>query len=90
MQALPAPGESLCIIEMGGTSGTEPGEQATTGGLFLSIGLAVSVKDFFFLLVQHIPSLNCSRNYIEKPKSNRFETILLTLNVFFIPNVCFI
>ena len=42
MQALPAPGESLCIIEMGGSGATEHGEQATTGGLFLSIGLAVS------------------------------------------------
>ena len=41
MQALPAPGESLCIIEMGGSGATEHGEQATTGGLFLSIGLAV-------------------------------------------------
>uniref|UniRef100_A0A7M5U5X2 Splicing factor 3B subunit 3 n=1 Tax=Clytia hemisphaerica TaxID=252671 RepID=A0A7M5U5X2_9CNID len=43
MQALPAPGESLCIIEMGGSGATEHGEQATTGGLFLSIGLANGV-----------------------------------------------
>ena len=50
MQALPAPGESLCIIEMGGSGATEHGEQATTGGLFLSIGLAVSTFVLMSLL----------------------------------------
>lgn len=45
MQALPAAGESLCIIEMGG-GGTEANEQGagTGGGLFLSIGLSVSLS----------------------------------------------
>ncbi len=36
MQALPAPPESLCIVEMGG--GGE-GEMVSVGGLFLNIGL---------------------------------------------------
>lgn len=43
MQALPAAGESLCIIEMGGA---ETGDKSTTGnvgGHFLNIGLSVSV-----------------------------------------------
>ncbi|XP_072013068.1 splicing factor 3B subunit 3-like [Amphiura filiformis] len=38
MQALPAPAESLCIVEMGGSEG-EAGEKPVTGGLFLNIGL---------------------------------------------------
>lgn len=38
MQALPAGAESLCIVEMGGTMGAE-GAMASTGGLFLNIGL---------------------------------------------------
>ena len=45
MQALPASGESLCIIEMGG--GESAGEKGTTGnvgGLFLNIGLSVCKK----------------------------------------------
>ena len=40
MQALPAPAESLCIVEMGGSEGEE-GEKRTRGGLFLNIGLQV-------------------------------------------------
>ncbi|XP_071784938.1 splicing factor 3B subunit 3-like [Asterias amurensis] len=39
MQALPAPSESLCIVEMGGTEATETGERGMAGGLFLNIGL---------------------------------------------------
>ncbi|XP_067652800.1 splicing factor 3B subunit 3 [Haliotis asinina] len=40
MQALPAPPESLCIIEMGGTEAKEEtGEAGTVGGLYLNIGL---------------------------------------------------
>lgn len=40
MQALPAPAEALCIIEMGGTEAREEtGERGTAGGLFLNIGL---------------------------------------------------
>ncbi|XP_071823754.1 splicing factor 3B subunit 3-like [Apostichopus japonicus] len=42
MQALPAPAESLCIVEMGSGSDTreERGEdRGTSGGLFLNIGL---------------------------------------------------
>lgn len=40
MQALPAPPESLCIIEMGGSEANEAtGETGTMGGLFLNIGL---------------------------------------------------
>ena len=42
MQALPAPSESLCIVEMGGTEATETGERGMAGGLFLNIGLHVS------------------------------------------------
>lgn len=45
MQALPAAGQSLCIVEMGG--GAEAGDKGTTGnvgGLFLNIGLAVSKR----------------------------------------------
>lgn len=42
MQALPAPPESLCIIEMGGTEAKEEtGETATAGGIYLNIGLQV-------------------------------------------------
>ena len=45
MQALPEPSESLCIVEMGGTEAKEEtGEPGTVGGLFLNIGLQVSVK----------------------------------------------
>ncbi|XP_055891647.1 splicing factor 3B subunit 3-like [Biomphalaria glabrata] len=40
MQAFPAPPESLCIIEMGGSEAKEEtGETATTGGIYLNIGL---------------------------------------------------
>ncbi|KAL3859524.1 hypothetical protein ACJMK2_009740 [Sinanodonta woodiana] len=40
MQALPAPPESLCIIEMGGAEAKEEtGEPGSVGGLFLNIGL---------------------------------------------------
>ncbi|XP_063951441.1 splicing factor 3B subunit 3-like [Lytechinus pictus] len=40
MQALPAPAEALCIIEMGGTEAREDtGERGSSGGLFLNIGL---------------------------------------------------
>ncbi|XP_022082283.1 splicing factor 3B subunit 3-like [Acanthaster planci] len=39
MQALPAPAESLCVVEMGGTEATESGERGMSGGLFLNIGL---------------------------------------------------
>ncbi|XP_041377174.1 splicing factor 3B subunit 3-like [Gigantopelta aegis] len=40
MQALPAPPESLCIIEMGGSeSKEETGEPGSQGGLYLNIGL---------------------------------------------------
>ncbi|XP_030832053.1 splicing factor 3B subunit 3 [Strongylocentrotus purpuratus] len=40
MQALPAPAEALCIIEMGGTEAREEtGERGSSGGLFLNIGL---------------------------------------------------
>ncbi|XP_064640228.1 splicing factor 3B subunit 3 [Lineus longissimus] len=40
MQALPAPPEALCIVEMGGTEAKEEtGEAGTIGGLFLNIGL---------------------------------------------------
>ncbi|KAK7114295.1 hypothetical protein V1264_000378 [Littorina saxatilis] len=40
MQALPAPSESLCIVEMGGTEAKEEtGETGTVGGLYLNIGL---------------------------------------------------
>ncbi|KAG1692941.1 Splicing factor 3B subunit 3 [Nymphon striatum] len=41
MQALPAPAESLCIVEMGGSEGGEsaPGEVAGLGMLYLNIGL---------------------------------------------------
>ena len=35
MQALPAPAESLCVVEMGGGEG----ERGRAAGLFLSIGL---------------------------------------------------
>ena len=42
MQALPAPAEALCIVEMGGVEATEGGERGMTGGLFLNIGLHVS------------------------------------------------
>lgn len=42
MQALPAPPESLCIIEMGGSEAKEEtGEAGTVGGLYLNIGLQV-------------------------------------------------
>ncbi|XP_065676216.1 splicing factor 3B subunit 3 isoform X2 [Hydra vulgaris] len=43
MQALPAAGESLCIIEMGGTEVGEKGTAGNAGGLFLNIGLANGV-----------------------------------------------
>ncbi len=43
MQALPAPAESLCIVEMGGSEG-EAGEKPVSGGLFLNIGLQVCIK----------------------------------------------
>jgi splicing factor 3B subunit 3 len=40
MQALPAPPEALCIVEMGGAEAKEEtGEAGTIGGLFLNIGL---------------------------------------------------
>ncbi|PVD21138.1 hypothetical protein C0Q70_19304 [Pomacea canaliculata] len=40
MQALPAPSESLCIVEMGGTEAKEEtGEAGMQGGLYLNIGL---------------------------------------------------
>ncbi|XP_071959177.1 splicing factor 3B subunit 3-like isoform X1 [Antedon mediterranea] len=40
MQALPAPAEALCIVEMGGTEAREEsGETGTRGGLYLNIGL---------------------------------------------------
>ncbi|XP_071488898.1 splicing factor 3B subunit 3-like [Diadema antillarum] len=40
MQALPAPAEALCIIEMGGAEAREDtGERGSSGGLFLNIGL---------------------------------------------------
>lgn len=41
LQALPAPAESLCIVEMGGSEGGEatPGEVAGLGMLYLNIGL---------------------------------------------------
>ncbi|KAL5021527.1 hypothetical protein ScPMuIL_000682 [Solemya velum] len=40
MQALPAPSESLCIVEMGSAEAKEEtGEPGTVGGLFLNIGL---------------------------------------------------
>ena len=40
MQALPAPSESLCIVEMGGTEAKEEtGETGSTGGMYLNIGL---------------------------------------------------
>ena len=44
MQALPAPSESLCIIEMGGASDSADGETGNIGigGLFLNIGLQVN------------------------------------------------
>lgn len=38
MQALPAPPESLCIVEMGGSGEGERG-MGSMGGLFLNIGL---------------------------------------------------
>ena len=42
MQALPAPSESLCIVEMGGTEAKEEtGEAGVQGGLYLNIGLQV-------------------------------------------------
>lgn len=42
MQALPAPSESLCIVEMGGTEAKEEtGEASVQGGLYLNIGLQV-------------------------------------------------
>lgn len=41
MQALPAAGESLCIVEMGGAEAGEKGTTGNIGGLFLNIGLAV-------------------------------------------------
>jgi hypothetical protein len=45
MQALPEPPESLCIVEMGGTEAKEEtGETGTVGGLFLNIGLQVSLS----------------------------------------------
>lgn len=65
MQALPAPAESLCIVEMGSGSDTreERGEdRGTSGGLFLNIGLQVnkqmclkvvkSVAESFFYLAK--------------------------------------
>ena len=42
MQALPAAPESLCVVEMGGTEGTD-GEPGLQGSLYLNIGLQVSV-----------------------------------------------
>lgn len=40
MQALPAPPESLCIIEMGGSEAKEEtGDTGSTGGIYLNIGL---------------------------------------------------
>lgn len=40
MQALPAPSESLCIVEMGSTEAKEEtGETGMVGGLYLNIGL---------------------------------------------------
>ena len=39
MQALPAPPESLCIVEMGGGGEGERGGLTSVGGLFLNIGL---------------------------------------------------
>ena len=45
MQALPAPAEALCIIEMGGSEAREDtGERGSSGGLFLNIGLQVSIQ----------------------------------------------
>ena len=41
MQALPAAPESLCVVEMGGTEGTD-GEPGMQGSLYLNIGLQVS------------------------------------------------
>ena len=44
MQALPAPPEALCIVEMGGTEAIEEtGEGGTQSGLFLNIGLQVNL-----------------------------------------------
>ena len=44
MQALPAPPESLCIIEMGGSEAKEEtGEPGSQGGLYLNIGLQVGM-----------------------------------------------
>ena len=44
MQALPAPSESLCIVEMGGTEAKEEtGEAGVQGGLYLNIGLQVII-----------------------------------------------
>ncbi|XP_014663548.1 PREDICTED: splicing factor 3B subunit 3-like [Priapulus caudatus] len=39
MQALPAPSESLCIVEMGGVEATEDESAGAQGQLFLNIGL---------------------------------------------------
>ena len=55
MQALPAPAESLCIVEMktteGGvvidTSGGREQQVGPTGTSFLNIGLQVKSKAFF-------------------------------------------
>lgn len=43
MQALPAPAESLCLLEMGGSGGDAASVDlvASVGGLFLNIGLQV-------------------------------------------------
>lgn len=52
MQALPAPSESLCIVEMGGTEAKEEtGEAGMQGGLYLNIGLQVST--LFIILMFH-------------------------------------
>ena len=51
MQALPAPSESLCIVEMGGTEANDAtGETGTMSGLFLNIGLQVGVTFDYFLV----------------------------------------
>lgn len=42
MQALPAAPESLCIVEMGGSEGSQEAGDASSVGLYLNIGLQVS------------------------------------------------
>lgn len=52
MQALPAPSESLCIVEMGGTEAKEEtGETGTVGGLYLNIGLQVRTARIMYMRV---------------------------------------